>query len=369
MRISSSARRGAFFRANRGWGVLFALGCFDPFHTQFDAIEPAVRYQSSQQVEANATPTSLRVMTYNLKFGGGRLDFFFDCHGTRVLMSRSEVLGHLEALAEKVRQVDPDVLFVQEVEVNSKRAAFVDELQWMLDHTDLNHARYASQWKADFVPSDGLGAVDSGNAILSKYPLGAGTRIALALRKEQSAIERYFFVQRNLLRSELLLPSGDSLWLANLHAAAYSQDGTKKLHIDRFKQELDALSELGTVVGGGDLNALPPDSNKTEDFDDSVCTNEEYLADDYTEENDWLRPLYDNYTPAIALEEYRADNDRFFTHTTSSTGFWNRKLDYLFTNGEFEPESAQTHQDLSSGGSTTMPLSDHAPLSVTLELQ
>ena len=27
-------------------------------------------------------------MNYNVKFGGGRIDFFFDCFGDRVLMSK-----------------------------------------------------------------------------------------------------------------------------------------------------------------------------------------------------------------------------------------------------------------------------------------
>jgi endonuclease/exonuclease/phosphatase family metal-dependent hydrolase len=50
-------------------------------------------------------------------------------------------------------------------------------------------------------------------------------------------------------------------------------------------------------------------------------------------------------------------------------GFWNRKLDYLFTNGRFRVDSAVTHQDTASGGLATMPLSDHAPISVTLEVE
>lgn len=312
---------------------------------------------------------ALELMSYNVKFGGGRVDFFFDCHGDRVLMRRAEVLRHMEALAEKVRQVDPDVLFVQEVDVNSKRSAYVDQLQWLLDHTSLNFAYYASQWRADFVPSDGIGAVDSGNAILSKHPLRAGTRIALALRKDQSGLERYFYLRRNLLRTELELPGGSAVALVAVHTEAYSKDGTKLAHIERFKQELDAFADTGQlVVGAGDLNTLPPGSAQVSGFDDSACT-EEYEADDYSRETEWLQPLYDRYAPETPLGDYQADNARFFSHTTRRDSFWNRKLDYIFTNGRFTPGSSLTHQDESSGGMATLPLSDHAPLSVILELE
>ncbi len=343
--------------------ILFAC---DPLVEEFDAVEPAEVYHAAKQTSAPAAPAQLTVMTYNIKFGGGRIDFFFDCHGDRVLMTRAEVLDNLDGVARKIRQVNPDILFLQEVDVGSKRAAFVDQLQWLLDHTDLNHGYYASQWRVDFVPSDGLGPVDSGNAILSKYPLSEGTRLALPLRSDQGSVDRYFYLRRNILTARTKV-DGRNLFLVATHASAYSQDGTKKKQIDRFKQELDGFSERGLVIGGGDLNALPPGSTKLKDFPDSVCTDEDFQADDYSEERDWLDDLYRDYAPAIALAEYQQDNRRFFTHTTDGGGFWNRKLDYLFTNGQFI--GGLVHQDRQTGGMNTMPLSDHAPMSVTLELQ
>ncbi len=355
-------RRGLALAIAASWA------CSDPFHTSFADIEPAIAYARREPIAATVPVGTIKLMNYNLKFGGGRIDFFFDCHGDRVLMSRAEVLRHLEGLAAKIQQVDPDVLFVQEIDVNSKRAAFVDQLRWLLDHTRFNFAYYASQWKADFVPSDGIGAVDSGNAILSKFPLRGGTRIALSLREDQGALERYFYLRRNLLRAELELPGQQLIYLVGTHTEAYSKDGTKLEHIERFKVELDQLSSSGNlVVGAGDLNTLPPGSAQVLGFDDSACT-EDYEADDYSQEADWLQPLYDEYMPETPLAEYQADNSRFFSHTTRGDAFWNRKLDYLFTNGRFVAASGLTHQDEQSGGTATMPLSDHAPLSVSLEL-
>mgnify|MGYP003877121695 CR=1 FL=1 len=313
--------------------------------------------------------STLRVMNYNIKFGGGRIDFFFDCFGERVLMSKDEVLENLQKVAEKIRQYDPDLLVVQEVDVRSKRGAYLDQMQWLLDNTALNYGVYASQWKADFVPSDGIGAVDSGNGILSKYPLSEGKRIALALRTDQSGIERYFYLKRNLLRAQLELPGQQSIWVVAVHAEAYSQDGTKRQHIDRFKQELDQLAHSGgIVVGAGDLNTLPPGTHKKSGFPDSVCQNEDFIADDYRDEADWLVPLYDTYEAEVPLAEYQADNARYFSHTVDKNGFWNRKLDYVFTNARVLPGSGLVHQDLARGGMETMPLSDHAPVTAELEL-
>lgn len=342
----------------------------DPFHTRFAAVERAVRYEAARIVEPPASADRLTVMTWNVKFGGGRIDFFFDCHGDRVLMSRSEVLSNLEALAAKIVQVDPDLLLLQEVDVESKRSDYVDQVQWLLDHTDLNWGAYASQWKADFVPSDGIGRVDSGNAVLSRWPIAEATRYALPLIDENDTLTNYFYLKRNVLELRVEVPGVDDLRVFDVHAEAFAKDGTKKKHIDRFLAHLErARAEGALVVGGGDLNALPPGSAKTSDFPDSVCEGGTFDADDHSAETDWLDALYAAWSPAIPLADYQADNAPYFTFTSDADGFWNRKLDYLFTNGTWVPGSGLTHQDAGAGGMETMSRSDHAPLSAVLDLE
>lgn len=350
---------------------LLLLGACDPFNTSFEDIEPARDYTAAKIVTPPASPTSLVVMDWNVKFGAGRVDFFFDCHGDRAIMSEDEVTTNLAGLTSKIAQVDPDVLLIQEVDALSKRGAYIDQVQYLLDKTDLNYAVYASQWKADYVPSDGVGPVDSGTAILSKYPLVDAERIALPLIGEQDGLTQYFYLKRNMLRARLDIEGKDDVYVINVHTAAYSTDGTKRAQIDLFKAEIDALDAKGMqVLAGGDLNALPPRSEQLSGFVDFVCEEGgEYDADDYSQEVGWLDELYASYTPAVSLDAYEADNTAYFTHTTDQDGFWNRKLDYLFTNGSFVEGSALTHQDVEAGGVATMPLSDHAPLTVTWELK
>ena len=122
-------------------------------------------------------------------------------------------------------------------------------------------------------------------------------------------------------------------------------------------------------VMAGDLNTLPPGSLKLKDFSDSVCPKEgPFDADDFSEETTWLAPFYEAYQSAVPLPDYQENNAAYFTHTTNKEGFWNRKLDYLFTNGTFVPGSDITHQGSWAGGVNTMELSDHAPVTVVLEV-
>ncbi len=340
-----------------------SLAC-DPFHVEFDDVEPAHMYVASERKSAARPRGSLALMNYNVKFGGGRIDFFFDCHGDRVLMTEAEVVANLERIASIVNEFNPDVLLLQEVDVNSKRSAYVDQVQWLLDHTQLNHGAYASQWRADFVPSDGLGPVDSGNAILSRWPINAATRYALPLREDQSGLVRYFYLRRNILEATIDPGGNEPLRLIATHAEAYSSDGTKKKHIEAFEEHVAKAAKEGAVIAGGDLNTLPPGSEKRHDFPDSACT-EEYLADDFREESEWLDALYDGYNSAIPLAVYQADNTPYFTHTTSKDGSWNRTLDYVFSNLPLSNGAVLQH---TVANVDTMDASDHAPLVVNIEL-
>ncbi len=349
-------------------GVAFAF--FDPFDTQFDDVEDARLYTASQLKSAPDEADQIKVMTWNVKFGGGRIDFFFDCHGDRVLMEEDEVIKSLEGLAKKINQVDPDVILLQEIDIDSKRAAYVDQVQWLLDHTDLNYGAYASQWRASYIPKHGLGKVNSGNAVMSKWPIENAERLALPLISTQDAVTQYFYLKRNILRAKVAVPGDKPLWVANIHTAAFAQDGTKDKQIREFETELAKFDEQGkTFVAGGDLNTLPPGAQKVRDFPDSVCVDEDFQADDYSKEVGLLDGLYERYDEAVPRERFEANNERFGTHSTHKDFMFNRKLDYLFTNAQFVEGSGLVHQDEETGGMETMPLSDHAPITAVIDWQ
>jgi endonuclease/exonuclease/phosphatase family metal-dependent hydrolase len=336
---------------------LLLIAC-DPFATK---IGPEVSLYESVTKQDCTIPDTLKVMTWNIKFGGGRIDFFFDCHGDRVIMEKSEVIDNMALLSEKIHEVNPDVLFIQEADVNAKRSAFVDQVQYLLDNTDLNYAAYASQWKAKYIPSDGIGKMDSGNAILSKWKFTDAKRIALPLIQSQNFVVRYFYLKRNILEINLE-NKGESIKLLTTHLSAYAKDDTKKKQLEILKTYVDSLNQKGQqFILGGDFNSLPPFSGQTSNFDDSVCTNEDFEADNYSMETEWMMPFYESYEAAISLENFKENNKIHFTHTTDKNGFWNRKVDYLFTNGHFVPNSENTLQQW-------MQISDHAPIVVTYKI-
>lgn len=345
--------------------LVWAIGC-DPMQTKHRETE--VRFYKKNPIVATPPTDTLKAMTYNVKFGGGRIDFFFDCFGDRVVMDSSEVIANLDALAALIRHIDPDLLFIQEADIRSKRSACIDQVEYLLNHTNLQYAAYASQWKGLYIPSKRLGQMDSGNAILSKYPLGAGKRHALSPVKDQNPVVRYFYLKRNVLECTAQIGS-KSIVLLNTHTEAYSQDGTKLRQIDQIHTLASRLNQAGKAfLLAGDFNALPPHTTKTKGFPDSVCKGE-FEADDFSAETEWMQPFYRDFQSDTPPEIYGAGNSRFFTHSVDKNSFWNRKLDYLFSNQTIDFTKTTTWQSEVQGGYATMPLSDHCPVSTTLILQ
>jgi endonuclease/exonuclease/phosphatase family metal-dependent hydrolase len=183
---------------------------------------------------------------------------------------------------------------------------------------------------------------------------------------------RLFYLRRNILEATLRLPTAsprDSLTILNTHLVAYAQDSTRYRQIQHLYDHMQRLDRAGRCwIGGGDLNTLPPATDHLQDFDDSVC-DEDFVMDDYTREQGWLDPLYGRFNEAIPTRRYARNPARYYSHTVNKNGFWNRRLDYLFTNGQWRPGSGTVVQTTEFGGAPSMQRSDHAPVVGEYRLQ
>ena len=330
---------------------IFIISC-DPLVTEFSSDEPPKEYTAKNLVSAPNKDT-LTVATWNIRFGIGRANWFGDSCGDLVLFDNETIIDGLELLAQKITDMDADILLLQEVDTDSKRSAYIDQVQWLLDHTSMNYGVYASMWEVQFVPSDGLGRVNTGNAILSKWPLSEAERIQLSLRGDQDALTKAFYVRRNVLKAVVNYP-GNPFWAVDIHASAFSNDDTKQKQFLEFKDVLDEINSKGEIfVAGGDLNELPPGATKNNYCEEDRCPDELPEDDegcDFSNETTWINPLYDTYVPSVSLVDYQQNEQLYFTHASThdindERYQWNRKLDYLFTNTAWVPRSEITHQE------------------------
>ena len=359
-------------------GLLLILGC-EPFVTEFPDTSTAVLYEATSKSNATYNGDNIKVVTWNIRFGIARFPFFGDSCGDSVILDDATIEKNMAAIADSLNAMDADIVLLQEVDVSSKRTGYMDQVQYLLDNTNLNYGCYASMWKADFIPSDGIGRIDAGNAILAKYKLTDAERIQLCLRKDQDGLTQYFYLRRNIVKAKIpaLTQGSKEFYAVDIHATAFATDDTKQQHIDKYVEILAEIQSSGDYfVTGGDLNSVPPGS-VTDFCLSDMCEGEDFHTEEaekyhregsyfenFEGEPDILLPLYNAYDAAINVSD--ANLDIHLTHGPSTSYEMNdikydRKLDYLFTNGIWENTSSKTHQ-------AAWKLSDHLPVSAVLNL-
>jgi len=362
-----------YFLLLPGLLFFFFLSCEQPA-TSFPEESEAVIVKKSNPDIPVLNEAVIRVMTWNIRFGIGRGPWFGDACGYKVAYTEAEVKAKLDEIISEINRDKPDILLIQEVDLPSTRSGYVDQVKYILNRTYFNYVAFAPQWKAQFVPSDGLGRLEEMNAIYSRWPLSDAIRTQLDLRSNQMAIEKYFYERCCMVEAKVSIEGYEPFYAVCTHTSAFSTDNTKHQHLIEFKQKLDDLKskEGYVVVGGGDLNEIPPGSDTTDYCIQNACEGYVYHKEgkepfhkegmNYTPEQDWLTPLYSSYNPVIPLTTYQQDQYHNFTHSSRPTHFWDRTLDYMFSNATWITSSGKVHQDCAG-------LSDHTPVSGLLSIK
>ena len=110
--------------------TMIFFGC-EPLVTTFDDIEEAVLYKAKNISGEGVVPqnSKIEVMAWNIRFAIGRLPFFGDSCGKRTIFTEDEVMDALDLIAAKVNELDPDIILFQEIDRESKRSAYIDQVQ------------------------------------------------------------------------------------------------------------------------------------------------------------------------------------------------------------------------------------------------
>ncbi len=332
-------------------------------------------------------PTKLKVMAWNVKYGACRVDFWFDFWGDRVQLSSTEVNDCLTGVAALIREYDPDIFMAEEIEVGSKRSAYVDMVQFLLENTNLRYATFDETWDARYVPSEGLGRINLGNAIFSRYPITKGERIRQATRTDEDFLTETFTIKRAIGRAEIDV--GRTVVAYVVHTEAYDQDGTKQKQIQQIYDLLK--EETNPWIIGGDFNELPPVCDEKAAAGSAESCDGKLRLSGFLDERasskgtsfeqppytpSVMKRFYDDFEPYIPLARYgvgEANQRPFFTHSVLGPdgvndegvpGWWNRTLDYLFIRkGEVwtDTDVLQEPGRLGITGDHSR-LSDHAPV-------
>ena len=213
--------------------------------------------------------SSLSVMTWNVGYGalGDNADFFMDGGKSVQTADTARVNQNLTGIADEIKSVSPDIVFLQEVDINSSRSHDIDEaaaIESQLQAANaakLSNSTFAYNFKVAFIPYPipPIGKVNGGILTLSNYSIESSVRYALPTPFKWPVrlgnLKRCLMVDKIPVSNADGSASGKYLVMVNLHLEAYDDGEGKKAQTEMLKEVLQEEADKGNyVIAGGDFN-------------------------------------------------------------------------------------------------------------------
>lgn len=296
-------------------------------------------------VEDSVPGKPLTVVTYNIGYGSGLTN------NTGDNATEEEYEANVASIIRALEGVRPDFVAFQEIDYDSARSYHRDQLEIISDALGLKYRVQAFNWDKNYLPfpywppSSQFGAILSGQAIASAYPVIEHSKITLVKPDERPFYYNKFYLDRTVQISKFDV-GGRSLTLLNVHLEAY-------MNATRRKQALEVVEAVrarsdGPLILLGDFNAQPPwvdagaDENGRPDSTIATILQETGLR------------------KAIVEEAYgEAPGDRQLTFPSGNPAVC---LDHIFYNEHIEGLSARVLSDAGTG-------SDHLPVVMTFRFK
>jgi len=295
---------------------------------------------------------TLTLLTWNIAWGYG-----WGSEGQGKKLPKAHFDTSLARIAEVIRQVDADIVFIQEVDFGSTRSHGIEETEVIARAAGMPYYAEALSWDSNWVPfpywppSEHFGRMRSGGAILSRFPIEANHVDLLSKPANNPFWYNLFYLFRYLQRAEIQLPDR-KLQVFNTHIEAFDEPNRIE-HAEAAKKMIEKLATLDTILAG-DFNTVPPESKLKSHYPDEEGNKTHHDTDRTLDVTRSIKGFKD----VISVETFAAHQDDFFTFPAHAA---NRKLDYIFV-GDFDVLEARVVKEAG-------PVSDHLPIVARVRLK
>ena len=219
----------------------------------------SVETSASGELDKVDPGEELQILSWNIGYGGlgAGSDFFMDGGKDVRSADKEQVLRYLDGIKTSIQALDPDVVLLQEVDVDSGRTYRIDQS----DYLALDASAHAKNYACDFVPFPlpPLGRVYSGVFTTTQgLAIDEAERISLPCPFQWPV--RTANIKRCLLVSYLPIEGSDKQLVAvNLHLEAYDGGEGKIAQTKMLKELIEGEYAKGNyVIAGGDFNQIFP---------------------------------------------------------------------------------------------------------------
>ena len=204
---------------------------------------------------------SVKIMTWNTGYAslGETADFFMDGGSMVKTANADQVEENVDSILEVIKEQDPDVVFLQEVDLNSSRSNHINQYA---EYEEALNDEYVDTFAYNFkvlyipYPIPNMGQVNSGLATFQKYSLIDSQRIQLYC--PFNTFVAAFNLRRCLMVNRVQIEDSDKeLVIINVHLEAYDSGEGKAKQTEQLKEFIETEYEKGNyVIAGGDFNQV-----------------------------------------------------------------------------------------------------------------
>lgn len=202
----------------------------------------------------------LDVLTWNIGYAGlGEGSEFFMDGGEDVKSADEEtVQKYLNGIRDYIYSDMPDLIMLQEVDVDSTRTYGINEADTLASANSVHALNYSCPFVPFPIPP--MGKINSGVFTTTQYIIDSAQRISLPCPFSWPVSTAN--LKRCLLVSYLPIENSDKqLVLVNLHLEAYDDGEGKIAQTNQLRDFIAAEYEKGNyVIAGGDFNQIFPGS-------------------------------------------------------------------------------------------------------------
>lgn len=300
--------------------------------------------ETAKMVEEKEDKSVIKILTWNLGFlyGKGSEGPGYEHRDKEYYEER------LKKLVQEIEDWQPDIICLQEVDFDSHRSYGINQAHYLAEKAGYPYLVEAPSWEANYIPfpywpiKDQFGSMNSGGAILSRYPLTHHEY--LLLRKPPSHPWWYnLFYLHRYFQTVTVEVGKKSFKLVNLHLEAFDKkdrEGQVRHLIKKAQAE-----KVDFMVG--DFNMLPEAASRK---------NKLQGGDSYENDKSFLLMSKSGYSEVIPEQIYSLAESSYFTFPAERP---DRRLDYIFYRRDLKMMKAEV---LPSA------LSDHLPLRASFQI-
>ena len=164
---------------------LFIWGYFATYHPKNVQKETVTCNANAPTLKSSQ---KVKILSWNVQYMAGKGYVFFydllDNSGPDKRPAKDSITKTINEVARIIKQENPDIILLQEVDEGASRTDKEDQLKRLLGLISKDYGCHCSSfyWKASFVPDPNvMGAVGMKLSTISKYKIKEGTRYQLPL--------------------------------------------------------------------------------------------------------------------------------------------------------------------------------------------